>query len=180
MRLWNLTVPDSWLPWKRWNQAPALHGPSPCPPACSSPQTSSSWLLPGGEGALWAAWTQPQFTHLLLGRCSRSGLFGGSPGGRKQGDCWPAFPQVPRHKQCPRCPGLPGGSWAGRMLPNLERPLGPANIYGKTQGSLLLPPWAPLICLTTQETPRKFLDRTDGGTSGASFLALGLGVAGLT
>lgn len=66
------------------------------------------------------------------------------------------------------------------MLPNLERPLGPANIYGKTQGSLLLPPWALLICLTTQETTRKFLDHTDGGTSGANFLALGLWVAGLT
>ena len=46
------------------------------------------------------------------------------------------------------------------MFPNLERPLGPANIYGKTQSSLHLPLWAPLICLTTQETPRKCLDHT--------------------
>lgn len=41
MHLQSLTAPDSWLPWKRWNQALALRWPSPCPPTCSSPHSSS-------------------------------------------------------------------------------------------------------------------------------------------
>ena len=78
---------------------------------------------------------------------------------------------------------MPRPAWRklGREnVAKLGEAFGLANIYRKTQGSLLLPPWALLICLTTQETPRKLLDHTDGGTSGANFLALGLRVAGLT
>lgn len=82
-------------------------GPAPAHQLAQAPKRphSDSTICPVVEGALWAAWPQSQFTHLLLARCSKSGPFGGPPGGLKGGDCWPALTQVPRHKQCPGCPG---------------------------------------------------------------------------
>lgn len=40
-----------------------------------------------GRGALCAAQTQSQFTHLLLGKYSKYGSFRGPLGGRKEGNC---------------------------------------------------------------------------------------------
>lgn len=96
--------PDSWLPWKRWNQAPARHWPSPGPLACSSPQNphSDSSICPGGErGILGSADSATVYPSVALGKDSKYGSFGGPPGGGKGGNCWPILTQVPRHKQCP-------------------------------------------------------------------------------
>lgn len=69
-----------------------------------------------GTGALWAA-KLDLFSHLLLGKYSKSGSFGGPPGVRKGSNhwptAWPALPQVPGHEQCPQRP-VPAWTTLGR------------------------------------------------------------------
>lgn len=62
-------------------------------------------VCPGGDGGTLGSWTQPQFTHLLLRKCSKSVPFGGPPGGRKESDYRVACPHPnPQAQQCPPCP----------------------------------------------------------------------------
>lgn len=143
-------------------------------------------VCPVGAGGGWwgdkgtlGSWTQPQFSHLLLRKCSKSVPFGGPPGSRKESDYSMARPHPnPQAQALPPGP-VPAGRKLGREngSKRREKDSGPVMSTGRPRAprfSLLGP--RPPDC--ARETPRKCPGHTGalGAWGGRAGPELGVGV----